>query len=127
MLKGVNHIGIAVESLAKSLPFYTEKLELAVVEEMEIPGRVKIVMLGLGDACLELLEYAAPLEEKRNAGQVAGILHFAVDVDDIAAAMEKLKGEGVEFIDAAPRTIPNGAKVAFFKAPDNVMVELIEK
>lgn len=127
MLKRVDHLGIAVESLQESLPFYTEKLGLSVAEEMEIPGRVKIVTLALEDACIELLEYLEPLEERKNSGRVAGIAHFAVGVQDIEETMAKLKERGVEFVDAAPRTIPNGVRVAFLKAPDNVLIELVEK
>lgn len=126
MLKGVDHIGIAVNDLNASLPFYTEKLGLKVIDRFEIPGRVQIVMLELGNARIELLQYTEPLEERRNRGRTPGLGHLAINVSSIAKEMERLMQEGISFIDQTPRTIPSGARVAFFQGPDNVLIELVE-
>ena len=55
-----------------------------------------------------------------------GIAHIAFTVDDVNAAYDRLKNEGVSFI-SAPKVSPDGyAKVAFCRAPEGTFVELVE-
>ena len=86
MIKKVDHIGIAVNSLEASLPFYTDvlQLELLGIEEVE-SQKVKVAFIEAGETKLELLEPTskesaiAKFIEKR--GQ--GIHHIALGVNSI--------------------------------------------
>jgi methylmalonyl-CoA/ethylmalonyl-CoA epimerase len=87
-------------------------------------------MLPIGESRIELLEPTSddsPISkflEKRGGG----IHHIAVEVDDIAAELEKLRSKGVRLIDETPRIGAEGCKVAFVhpSASNGVLLELVE-
>ena len=56
-----------------------------------------------------------------------GLEHFGLRVDNIEAAVADLKAKGVEFIDDIQVSMPTGAKITFLMAPDNVMIEILQK
>jgi len=128
----VDHIGIAVKNLEENLKFYTEVLGLKcegieIVEEQ----KVKVAFLPCGDSELELLESTssdgpiARFIEKNGEG----IQHLALRVENIEAALEYLKEQGIRLIDEKPRYGAGGAKIAFLhpKATKGVLLELSER
>jgi len=131
MPKKISHIGIAVENIDASLPFYTETLGLElegteVVEEQ----KVKVAFLVIGESRIELLEPTAPdspvakFLEKNGPG----VHHLAYQVDGLEGRLASLKGQGVRLIDEAPRTGAHHTRIAFLhpKASDGVLTELCE-
>ena len=54
-----------------------------------------------------------------------GLEHFGLDTDDIEAEVARLKDLGATLMDG-PIQMPNGGKIAFIKAPDDVRLELIQ-
>ncbi|HHY62389.1 MAG: methylmalonyl-CoA epimerase [Bacillota bacterium] len=132
MVKSVDHIGIAVADLEEALKLYTETfgLELQGTEVVE-EQKVKVAFLPIGDTEIELLESTDPegpiakFIEKR--GQ--GIQHIALRVDDIDAALDKMRAEGIRLIDEKPRYGAGGARIAFLhpKATGGVLIELCER
>jgi methylmalonyl-CoA epimerase len=125
----LDHIGIAVADLAQALAFYRDALGLTVDESEEILSqRVRAHFLSVGDPALELLEATAPDSpiakylDKRGPG----LHHITLRVDDIQAALSRLKAHGVRLIDEAPRPGAEGALVAFVhpSATHGVLVEL---
>lgn len=132
MVEKVDHIGIAVKNLEKTLKFYEEMLGLKcegteVVEEQ----KVKVAFLPIGDTEVELLESTEPNSpiakyiEKRGEG----IQHIAYRVDNIEKAIEEMKGKGIRMIDEKPRYGAGGAKIAFAHPKDTygVLIELCER
>jgi methylmalonyl-CoA/ethylmalonyl-CoA epimerase len=125
----LDHIGIAVTDLAAALAFYRDALglEIEAVEEVSTQ-RVRAHFIPVGEAALELLEATAPdspiarYTEKRGPG----IHHLTLRVDDIRAALSRLKEKGVRLIDQEPRPGAEGALVAFIhpSAAHGVLVEL---
>jgi methylmalonyl-CoA/ethylmalonyl-CoA epimerase len=132
LVKSVDHIGIAVADLEEALKLYTETfgLELQGTEVVE-EQKVKVAFLPIGDTEIELLESTDPegpiakFIEKR--GQ--GIQHIALRVDDIDAALDKMRAEGIRLIDEKPRYGAGGARIAFLhpKATGGVLIELCER
>ena len=128
----VDHIGIAVNGLSESLPFYEDILGLkAVGDETVEEQKVKVSFLPVGESELELLESTqadgpiAKFIEKN--GQ--GIQHIALRVENIEEALAELKEKGVRLIDQTPRYGAGGARIAFLhpKATGGVLVELCER
>jgi len=133
--RGVNHIGIAVRSLAEQRPFYEGVLgaRFEGVEEVA-DQKVRVAFYALGDAGspvrLELLEPTAPdstialFIEKRGEG----LHHVAYTVDNIEARLAQLKSRDVRLIDQAPRAGAHGTKIAFLhpKASMGVLTELCQ-
>jgi len=96
----IDHLGIAVKSLAAARKLY-EQLGLEVVSEETIAHeRVKVAMIPMGESRVELLE--ATDEESTIAKFIAkrgeGIHHVALAVPSIVEAMEQLKKSGTRFI-----------------------------
>ncbi len=129
----VDHIGIAVKDLEAAKKFYTEKLGMTCLPEDEIveEQKVKVCFIPCGDSELELLESTAPdgpiarhIEAKGE-----GIQHLALRVDNLAAALEELKEQGVRLIDEKPRYGAGGASIAFIhpKATGGILLELSER
>ncbi|MCK9301655.1 MAG: methylmalonyl-CoA epimerase [Bacteroidales bacterium] len=127
----IEHIGIAVKSIAESLPYYEGVLgfkcyNVEVVEDQ----KVKTAFLKVGQTKIELLESTDPegtiakFIEKRGEG----IHHIAFAVDDIASSLDDLKSKDVRLIDLFPRKGAEGLSIAFVhpKSSFGVLTELCE-
>jgi methylmalonyl-CoA/ethylmalonyl-CoA epimerase len=127
----VDHIGIAVKSLAQSSKFY-ELLGLESTGTEEVAEqKVRVAFFPSGDSEIELLESTSP------DGPIAryiekngeGIQHVALRVDNIEAALIELKEKGIRLIDEKPRYGAGGARIAFIhpKATGGILLELSER
>ncbi|MBL8144767.1 MAG: methylmalonyl-CoA epimerase [Anaerolineae bacterium] len=128
----INHIAVVVEDVQAALGFWHEALGLPLQHVEHNEGEaVDIAFLPLGDGEIELI---APFTSdsgvaKYLARKGAGLHHLCVDVDDIAAALERLKAHGIELINEEPRTRPDGTRYAFVhpKSTGGVLLELYER
>ena len=59
-------------------------------------------------------------------GTVYGYHHICFEVDDVDAACKELAAKNIE-ISVAPRDTPYGLRVAFFKGPDDIDIELLQQ
>jgi LAO/AO transport system kinase len=125
----LDHIGIAVGDLAAALAFYRDALGLQVEGSEEVGSQqVRAHFVPAGGPKLELLEGTAadsPIA-KYVAKRGPGLHHITFQVDDLAAALVKLKARGVRLIDERPRPGAEGALVAFIhpSSAHGVLVEL---
>jgi methylmalonyl-CoA/ethylmalonyl-CoA epimerase len=126
----VSHIGIAVETLDKSLPFFRDVLGLAEVPLDDSDG-ARIVGLRAGESLVELLEADDPASPIARfvARRGAGIHHICFSVDDLDATLERCRRAGVQIIDEKPRVGAAGRRVAFLhpRSTGGVLVELSER
>jgi LAO/AO transport system kinase len=128
---GVDHVGIAVSDLAAALAFYHDALGLSVGEVEEVASqRVRAHFVPLAGTALELLEATSPDSPiaKFTAKRGPGLHHITLRVDDVHAALTRLKTAGVRLIDEAPRPGAHGSLVAFVHpaAAHGVLVELCQ-
>jgi methylmalonyl-CoA/ethylmalonyl-CoA epimerase len=96
----VDHLGIAVKSIAEARKFY-EQLGMHVIsEELVEDERVRAAMVPVGDTRFELLEGTSDdsVITKFIAKRGEGLHHVAVHVNDISATFEELKRRGVRLI-----------------------------
>ena len=128
----LDHIGIAVSNLDEALAFYRDALGLDVQMPEEVSSqRVRAHFIQSGQGALELLE--ATGQDSPIARYVAkrgpGLHHITLRVDDISAALARLKAHGVRLIDDAPRPGAHGSLVAFIhpSSAHGVLVELTER
>lgn len=129
---GIDHIGIAVESIDSAESFWTDVLGLH-VEGLETVAeqRVTTAFLPVGESEVELLASTTPdgpvarFIEKRGPG----FQHVAFRVADIEAALAELKKKGIRLIDERPRKGAGGAKIAFLNPKDTcgVLVEICQR
>lgn len=132
MIKKVDHIGIAVHSIEKTLPFYTDVLKLPLLGQEEVESeKLKVAFLQAGESKIELLEptsqesAVAKFIEKRGEG----IHHIALGVESIEERIKEMKEKGIKMIQDEPKTGAGGAQVAFMhpKSTSGVLYELCER
>ncbi|MEH7124437.1 methylmalonyl-CoA epimerase [Bacillus sp. JJ1532] len=132
MIKKVDHIGIAVRSLEKALPFYTDilKLPLLGVEEVE-SEMLKVAFLKAGDTKLELLEPTNPESAvaKFIEHRGEGLHHVALGVESIQDRINEMKEKGISMLNDAPKMGAGGAQIAFMhpKSTGKVLYEFCER
>ena len=128
MSLAIDHIGIAVNSIADAKKFWCDKLGLKVVREEEVAEqKVRVAILENG---IELLEPTSPdspvakFIEKRSEG----IHHLTLQTGNLADRLNELKAAGVNLIDEKPRIGAGGAGIAFVhpKSTGGVLLELCE-
>jgi len=130
MTFALDHLGIAVKSLAAAKAIY-EKLGLSISEEETVPAeKVRLVMVPVGDTRLELLEplasdsAIAKFIEKRGEG----LHHVCMRVPDLAAAVEKLKSENVRLVSEEIKIGAGGHRYVFVhpSSTGGVLLELVD-
>ncbi len=123
----IDHLGIAVKSIAEARGLY-EALGLTVLQEETIAHeQVRTAMIPAGDSRIELLEPTSPdsavgrFLEKRGEG----LHHVAMHVDDISATLEELKAKGVRLVSDEIQ-IGSGGHYYFFVHPESAGGVLLE-
>ncbi len=116
----IDHLGIAVTSIAEARTFY-ESLGLTVVREETIEAEgVKTAMIPMGESRIELLEATGPdtpvgrFLTKRGPG----LHHVALHVNDISSAFEEMKTRGVKVL-SDDIQIGAGGHLYFFIHPSS--------
>ena len=128
----IDHIGIAVYSIEKALPFYKDVIgiEHQLIEEIE-SQQVRVAMLAIGEVNIELLEPTsaespiAKFLEKNGEG----MHHIAFATDAIEAKLEKAKESGVRVLHEVPFAGAHGKLVAFLhpKSCHGILTEFCQE
>jgi len=131
MVKKINHIGVAVNSIEESAPLYRDVYGMKdegveVVEEQ----KVKVAFFAVGESRIELLEPTSddsPVA-KFIAKNGPGVHHIAYEVDDVCAEIARLKAEGIRLIDEVPRCGAHQTQIAFLhpKSSGGVLTEMCQ-
>lgn len=130
-VKRIEHIAIAVKSMARMREVMEEKLGLSLEYEEHLPQyHTRLAMYPVVKTYLELLEADSPESETAEwiATHGEGLFHICLEVDHIEDALAELKQKGVALIDEKPRTGHANSRIAFLdpKSTGNVLIELVE-
>ncbi len=130
-LTHIEHIGIAVSSLAQAIPFYEKVLGLKCYNIEEVADqKARTAFFMIGETKIELLESTDPegpvgrfIEKKGE-----GIHHIAYAVDHIEERLKEAEEAGIKLIDATPRHGAEGLSIAFLhpRSTFGVLTELCE-
>ncbi len=130
-IKRIDHIGIAVEDLDKSLAFWEHALGLHLHKVENVPEQqVEVAFLPVGESEVELVR--PTVEDSGVAKWIqkkgAGIHHICFEVDDVRQALADMAAQGVWLIDKEPRAGEGGKLYAFVhpKSTGGVLVELYQ-
>jgi len=126
----IDHLGIAVKSLAVAKNIY-ETLGLSVSPEETVEAeQVRLVMVPVGESRLELLQ---PTSEnspiaKFIAKRGEGLHHVSLRVPDLGAAVERLKKDGVRLVSNDIKVGAGGHRYIFIhpSSAGGVLLELVE-
>jgi methylmalonyl-CoA epimerase len=127
----IDHIGVAVADLDAAIAVHRDTYGMPLVHREIVASQgVEAALLDVGDSHVELL---APLGEDTPVGRFLasrgpGLHHVAFRVDDVDAALERLRATGVRLIDETARTGIRGSRVAFLhpSATGGVLTEIVE-
>ena len=131
MLK-VEHIGIAVKTLADSVPLFENLLKSQCYKTEKVENeKVNTAFFKTGDTKIELLEsidengVIAKFIEKKGEG----LHHIAFEVENIESEMERLKNEGFILLNDKPKKGADNKLICFLhpKYTNGVLIELCEE
>jgi len=131
----IDHLGIAVRSLTEGLSFYEQALGMTVSLRQRVASEgVDVAMLPAGTSPeaprIELLESSSEDSAvgKFVAARGPGLHHVAVRVDDLGAAVDRLKSRGYRVLHE-PRIGAGGHRYVFVHphSTGGVLLELIQK
>lgn len=128
MIKGINHLGIAVKSIDETLAFLKEAFGAEEISRTEFPELKQVSsIVALGDGKFELMEPTGPdgvvgrfLEAKGG-----GLHHISLLCDDIKETCQELEGMGLQIIG---KMLEGPVKVAFIhpKSAKGLLFEIAQ-
>lgn len=127
----IEHVAIAVKSLAQSIPLYEKLLGTPCYKKEEVASeKVNTAFFQTGESKIELLESTdengviSRFIEKKGEG----IHHIAFAVDNIQDEITRLKNEGFEFISETPKHGADQKLICFLhpKHTNGVLIELCQ-
>jgi methylmalonyl-CoA/ethylmalonyl-CoA epimerase len=131
MIGRLNHVAIAVPDLAAAATQYRDTLGARVGAPQDEPGHgVTVVFVELPNTKIELLHplgEASPIAGFLAKNPAGGIHHICYEVDDIAAARDRLRAQGARVLgDGEPKIGAHGKPVLFLHPKDfcGTLVEL---
>jgi catechol 2,3-dioxygenase-like lactoylglutathione lyase family enzyme len=122
-IKAFAHFSIPVSDIAKSSRFYTE---IVGCRHLSTTPNGQMVFLDAAGTCLILVKGDRPINPVPH--DHGGVHHaFAIAHDDYAAALDHLRGHGVEitFEEDRQAGVLNGPR-AYFHDPDGTVLEFID-
>jgi methylmalonyl-CoA/ethylmalonyl-CoA epimerase len=131
MLEKIHHLGYAVQSLEAASRFYEVNFGVEFIGPETVEGQgIVATMFRVGESAVELMEPTRPDSPvgKFLAKRGEGFHHVAFEVEDLEAAMARLKSNGVELVDEQPKVGVGGTRTAFVhpKGAFGVLTELVE-
>ncbi len=115
VIESVNHIGITVSDLERSIRFYKELFDFDVIENISNSGQA---FLKMGDILLSLVE----VKDYKNSKDSKSCISFYVDEEDFEDALDEIGEMELEVV-AGPENIRKGERVVFAD-PDGNQIEL---
>lgn len=100
MIKRIDHIGVAVKSLADTRKRLEETYGAEfIVEQINHKGHYMVNIIRIGDLMFSILESTSPegfvAQHIEKHGE--GFQHLGVEVDNLEAAMAELRAQGIKF------------------------------
>ena len=132
MIGDIDHVGIAVDDLEAAVEHYRRVFGLEPTHRERVQDQgVEEVLFAVGTSFIQLLgALGADTPVGRSlATRGPGVHHVAYRVDDVAAALDRLRGEGVGLIDEEPRPGSRDTLIAFIhpRSMGGVLVELVQE
>ncbi len=133
MIGRLNHVAIVVPDLAAASAVYRQILDARVSMPQALPAHgVTVVFVELPNTRIELLEplgEASPVRGFLDRNPAGGMHHLCYEVDDILAARDRLRAQGMRVLgDGEPRPGAHGKPVLFLHPKDfcGTLIEIEE-
>ena len=122
-----NHVHLKAPDPEKTANWYVRAFNFKIVSDTVRVYGDRFIRCQTPDGVVVNIS-GARTNEQMGSGDAAahwGLEHFGVNVDDLDAEIERLKGLGAELMEG-PIDVPSGPRIAFVKVPDDVRVELLQ-
>jgi glyoxylase I family protein len=120
-----HHVHIICKDLEKMIRFFTEDLKADLVRR-KMFGTADGASLNLQGAGINLRVARADENIEGDASRtVYGYNHIGLEVEDIEAVFKDLRERGYSFF-MPPTDIPD-LRIAFFRGPEDIVIELVQK
>ncbi len=121
-----DHVHLKASNLDETIRFYKENFNAVQKQTMEARG-IQIISMDINGMSLYISPSAKGENLKSGSAEPQfGLIHFALRCDNLEKEISVLKKNNVE-ITMAPVDIGGGTKIAFIKAPDEVIIELLQR
>ena len=120
----LEHVGVMVSDMEKSLQFYQEVFGLILRRREKLSEQIELAFLHHPDQPNMELELISGRQIHTQDGLVH---HIAFRVENISEELIRLKNLGVNLTDESPRTVMDNVKIAFLRGPDGEILELVER
>ena len=117
MAIGIHHVHLKTRDPKQTMQFYVDNLGATLIAQVN-PRSYRVNLHGLTLNITSLID-------TQSREQHYGMEHVAVDTDDYAETLTRLRANGVRVLEELTPT--SGRRVCFLEAPDGVQIELIEK
>ena len=131
-MKKIEHIGIAVEDMAKAEKIFSIVFGKTAYKKEEVFSEsVKTTFFKIGESKIELV--SATKEDSPIAKFLTknreGMHHIAFVVEDIKKEMERLKKEGIRLLNDRPKVGADNQLICFLHPKDTsgVLIELCQE
>lgn len=141
MVRGIHHVAVHVRDLDRMVKFYGDAFGFEIVGEafswrdeplidriLDVPGSAASgCMMRAGTCYLELFQFSAPepVSTRPLRPFDKGYTHFCVDVTEIEAECERLKGLGMRFGHPGPVDMGH-VKSVYGRDPEGNVIEIQE-
>ena len=122
-----NHVHVKAPDPAKTANWYVTAFNFKIVSDTVRVSGDRFIRCETADGTVVNIS-GARTNEQMGGGDATvhwGIEHFGLNVDDMDAEIRRLEGLGAELMEG-PIDVPNGPRIAFIKAPDDVRIELLQ-
>jgi catechol 2,3-dioxygenase-like lactoylglutathione lyase family enzyme len=124
----INHIHLKARDPRKTAEWYVRAFNFKIVgDETRVFGD-RFIRCQSEDGGMAVNISGARTGETLGSGDAGahhGLEHFGLDSQNLEADIARLEGLGARLLEG-PIQVPNGPRIAFLRAPDDVRVELIE-
>ncbi len=132
MIKRIEHLGIAVESIEESLPIFETLFSASCYKQEVVESEgVRTAFIQIGESKIELLEAISldsPIAKylEKNRG---GFHHIAFEVDNLEDELDRLRNEGFTLIHQSPKDGADNKRIAFLhpKSTKGILIELCQE
>ncbi|HOD99514.1 MAG TPA: VOC family protein [Kiritimatiellia bacterium] len=123
MFKRIDHVEIIPRNAERTIRFYTDILGFQVIsrEAVNAPPLKEVIYLRLGDTTIEVMSVDDPKPGAESPWQI-GLRAIALEVEDMAKAVEYLKTRGIS-MSLAPVDLGNSYR-GELRDPDGLIIEL---
>ena len=122
-----DHVHLISPDPVKTAEFYERMFNAKRVSVRELGvGRVSVELDLNGSRVLVMSRRVQPETAPSSPETDCGLEHFGIRTDNLEAAVADLKAKGVQFKEEI-REVRPGVKISFLWAPENVLIELLEK